>query len=134
MNRTPRLARARRLWSIPQAVLSILIGAALLPLSYPASAQNDAQPFASGSETGVVRSSGGDFDVQLVEVGIDSADTDALMVGLVAAKPLTRAASAWALTGSSNPQVIDALVQAGYDQDALVREWAVRALVTRSEQ
>lgn len=69
-----------------------------------------------------------DFAIHLEELGIDRRDIDALLAGLAAADPITRAASAWALGDIEDARVVDPLIRAGYDSDAVVRQWAVRSL------
>ena len=68
------------------------------------------------------------FERHLDALGIDLDDVDALLTGLAAADPMTRGASAWALARSDDPRVVEPLIQAGYDADAVVRQWAIRTL------
>ncbi|MDJ0908817.1 MAG: M56 family metallopeptidase [Woeseiaceae bacterium] len=72
------------------------------------------------------------FAAHLEAMGVDPADTDALIAGLTATDPVTRGASAWALGKIEDDRVIDPLIQAGYDVDPIVRQWAVRSLSGRS--
>ncbi|MEL7448239.1 MAG: M56 family metallopeptidase [Pseudomonadota bacterium] len=69
-----------------------------------------------------------DFARHLESLDIETDDVDALLAGLGSSNALTRGASAWALGDSDDERVVAPLVQAAYDSEALVRQWAVRSL------
>ncbi len=69
-----------------------------------------------------------DFAEQLGERRISIDDTPALINALAEEDPFTRAAAAWALGERPEPEAVDALLNAGYDSDSLVRQWVVRSL------
>ncbi|MBT8103731.1 MAG: HEAT repeat domain-containing protein [Gammaproteobacteria bacterium] len=112
-----------------QLLVAALAAIALVPLSSMTWAQAD-NMWANVTEHAHQHSDSdsAQFATHLQEIGIAADDVDTLLTAIGAAEALTRAASAWALGASNDPRVVDPLMQAGYDNDAIVRQWAVRSL------
>lgn len=115
----------------PRVQLGIitLAAVALVPLSSVTWAQaKEAWVEAKSAAQQYSNSDSANFADHLKGLGVDRADTNVLLAGLEAQSALTRAASAWALGNSKDEAVIDPLIRAGSDTEAIVRQWAVRSL------
>ena len=112
-------------------VLSVA-AVALYPLSGIAIAQDEYSADAV-AERIEGQSDSADFAAHLMALNISRSDVDALLAGLTASDPLTRGASAWALGAHDDRRIVEPLVQAGYDADARVRQWALRSLARWSD-
>ena len=123
--RTP--SRALGLFLTTLAALAIIPLASLAFASpTPAAGGGDAARSASASSSPNSDTAG--FKEELRRLGLGTDDLGPLIDGLSSESAATRAACAWALGRSADPNVVGPLVEALRDSDATVRQWAVRSL------